>query len=116
MNHTRYNISPVFPDRYDVMLLPEPRLPNPNSFTRTNGVSNNPCLIRLAKLRRDWLPALNNNSFDGFNLGAAGVEENIYSLAAQLARGMGFIKAHEAIGTYIAAPLGAPRQIIHKGQ
>jgi hypothetical protein len=110
MHHVRYNLSPVLPDSYDAMLLPYR-----DNFTLTNGISNNPCMIRLDKIRRDWLPILEQQGLDNFNMGAAGVEENIYAASGHIYGALGFVMGHQAFSTYLAAPMGTASQIDNLG-
>ncbi|MGE3769984.1 MAG: hypothetical protein AB7G06_03435 [Bdellovibrionales bacterium] len=110
MHHCRYNLAPVLPDAYDAMLLPAG-----NGFTRTNGVSNNPCLLRVEKFRRDWLPIIQNPDMDTLNMGAAGIEENIYAASGHIYSTLGFITGHQAFGTYIAAAAAQMPQFSNLG-
>ncbi len=102
---------------YDFILEGETRLPG-TALLRTVAHSNNPAIMRTAKLRDEWLPLCLADPFYGpksWPGTAFGVEEPLFKQHVQDVRNTNFEKAHDRWGVYLWGGLDASARIVHLG-
>jgi tetratricopeptide (TPR) repeat protein len=117
-NMIRFNQRANVIERYDFLMAPEHSYKS-LQLLKTVSHSNNPSIIRTAKLRDEWLPiCLSDKYYSRRDLAdtAFGVEEPLLKKHMDDVRRSGFQNAHENWGTYLYGGIGEPAHIIHLGQ
>ena len=118
VNYVRFNKRKNIISNFDFILEKETSIGDID-LIRTVAHSNNPHLVRVEKLRSDWLPiCLNDPLCRNMDLSAKafGIENPLFKRHMQDVRKMGFARAQEIWGTYIYGQIGDPPRIKHLGE
>lgn len=118
VHHVRFNKRVNHIANWDYTMEREEQS-NGIQLLRTTAYSNNPCIIRTAKLLNEWLPMCSSDpEFLSINQNgsAMGVEEPLFKRYMKDVRRHGFSKAHKRWGTYILGDIGECARIIHLGE
>jgi hypothetical protein len=118
VNYVRFNKRKNVISNFDFILEKETSIKDID-LIRTVAHSNNPHLVRVEKLRKDWLPiCLNDPLCQKMDLRgkAFGIENPLFKRHLHDVREMGFAQAQEKWGTYIYGEIGDPPRIKHLGE
>jgi predicted O-linked N-acetylglucosamine transferase (SPINDLY family) len=118
VNYVRFNKRQNIISNFDIILEKEMSIKDVD-LIRTAAHSNNPHLVRVQKLRNDWLPiCLSDPLCQKMDLSdkAFGIENPLFKRHMRDVRKMGFTRAHQIWGTYIYGQIGDPPRIKHLGE
>jgi hypothetical protein len=118
INSMRFNKRPNLINGQD-FIMAVPQGDSGFDMLRTSQHTNNPCIIRTATLRDEWLPLCREalrrvaGSLGGSSFG---IEEVLFRLQAKDIRNEGFDKAHEKWGTFVYGNIGDAPRVVHLGE
>lgn len=118
VNYVRFNKRQNVISNFDFILEKETSIPG-TDLIRTVAHSNNPHLVRVEKLRHDWLPICLNDPYRqkmDLRGKAFGIENPLFKRHMQDVRKTGFAQAHATWGTYIYGRIGDFPRIRHLGE
>jgi len=117
VNVIRFNKRKNAISGFDFLMEKETRIEGPD-LIRTAACSNNPQILRVAKMRRAWLPVCLADKVNGqcdLRGSAFGIEEPLFKSFMRDIRLLGFTAAHARWGTYVYGRINAQPKIHHLG-